>query len=130
MKPGKIKSFPAWFSPEPLQDDSRPLLKDKFVLEVTDVFATRYPAFAKSVADPSLKQPLQTICHGDFHSGNHMYGRGENKGKIVALDYQGVGIGLVAQDVVEFLMYIAPYSNFGELSKVHHSALVENEVTD
>ena len=31
-------------------------------------------------AKKSLKMPLQTLIHGDFHGGNHMYGTDENYG--------------------------------------------------
>ena len=130
FKGEKVKDLPDWFRPTPLEDGSLPVLKDKAVLEMFEVFADRYPKFAQSVANPFMKQPLQTICHGDFHAGNHMYGTGENKGKIVAFDFQMVGMELVALEVTTYLMYAVPMNQVMGLAKIYHDALLENGVSD
>ena len=130
FKGEKIKGLPEWFHPEPLEDGSLPVLKDKAVLEMFGVFASRYPAFAQSVADPFMKQPLQTIGHGDYHAGNHMYGTGENKGRIVAFDFQMVGMELVTLELTTYLMYAVSMNQIMDLAKIYHNALLENGVTD
>ena len=90
----------------------------------------RFPDFAKSIVNPYLKRPMQTICHGDFQCGNHLYGTDKNKGKVIALDFQGVGIGMASAEVAAFTMWTMPPTNFMELTKVYHNALVENGVCD
>ena len=121
---------PDWFSAKPLEDGSWPVLKDPLVKEMLGVCSERFPAFAKDVANAHLKRPMQTLIHGDFQSGNHMYGKGANKGKCVAIDFQCVGRGTVTAEILPFLMITIPAKYFIELGKEYHSALVDNGVTD
>ena len=44
------------------------------------VFIERIPHYYEHKLKKSLKKPLQTLVHGDFHGGNHMYGTDENYG--------------------------------------------------
>ena len=120
--------IPDWFSAETLEDGSYPILKDSSVLEMLNVCSERFPNFAKQVINPYLKIPMQTICHGDFQSGNHMYGKGENKGKIVAVDFQCVGMGMASGEVLAFICWTMPSRNFMHLAKCYHTALEENGI--
>ena len=45
-----------------------------------DVFSQRMPDYYEQKFKKSLKMQLQTLVHGDFHGGNHMYGMDENHG--------------------------------------------------
>ena len=129
MKENKTM-IPDWFTAEPLENGSWPVLKDSLVQEMLTVCAERFPSFAKDVANPQLKRPMQTLIQGDFQSGNHMYGKGSNEGKVVALDFQCVGAGTVTGEIVPFLMITVPAKYFLGLSKEYHQALVDNGVTD
>ena len=66
-----------------------------------EVFIERIPDYYEHKLKRSLKKPLQTLVHGDFHGGNHMYGTDENEGKVIALDYQMFGKGFVARFLQE-----------------------------
>ena len=121
---------PSWFIPEPMEGGSLPILKDATVLEMLDTFAKRYPAFNKSVAEAYIKKPMQTLVHGDFHAGNHMYGVDNDKGKIVSFDFQCVGLGMVAVELIYFLAFQGTVEDFIPMAKVYHDALVQNGVTD
>ena len=120
--------MPSWFTAEPLEDKTYPIFKDAAVLEMLETFIQRYPAFNKAVAMDFIKKPNQTLLHGDFHAGNHMYGVDENKGKIVCFDFQCVGLGMVTSDVVTFLGYQGIVSDFFTMAKAYHEALLENGV--
>ena len=39
-----------------------------------DIVIQRMPDYYEHKFKKSLKMPLQTLIHGDFHGGNHMYG--------------------------------------------------------
>ena len=130
LKKANKTMIPDWFTAEPLENGSWPVLKDSLVQEMLTVCAERFPVFAKDVANPQLKRPMQTLIQGDFQSGNHMYGKGSNDGKVVALDFQCVGAGTVTGEIVPFLMITVPAKYFLELSKEYHKALVNNGVTD
>ena len=126
----KEVTMPSWFTAETLEDGSYPILKDREVLEMLDVFAERYPSFNEEIASAYMKKPMQTLLHGDFHAGNHMYGVNNDKGKIVVLDFQLVGMGMVAVDICFFFGYQATVSDFIPMAKVYHDALVKNGVDD
>ena len=80
-----------------------------------------------------LKKPPQTILHGDFHGGNHMYGEDENAGKVVALDYQFAGTGRVVVELFYFLNLSFTLHNLEDVMDVarqYHDSLVELGVKD
>ena len=124
------KMIPEWFTATPLEDGSFPILKDPLILEMLQVMAERFPEFSNSVLDKYLEKPMQTICHGDMQSGNHMFGTGENKGKVIALDFQCVGMGMAPTEVTSFTQYHMPPRNFMDLIKIYHTELLENGVND
>ena len=45
----------------------------------------------KEVSKKFLDVPSQTLMHGDFHNGNHMYLEQNGELKVVAFDFQAVG---------------------------------------
>jgi len=124
---------PNWIMVEPLEDGSLPVLKDATVVEMLNVLAQRYPAFNKNVVHPYLDLPTQTLIHGDCHIGNHMYGQGENEGKIVAFDFQMAGPGRVASELVYLYATGIFHQNLSkdlELESVYHDELVKQGVSD
>ena len=124
MAVAKEVKMPSWFVADDLSNGKHPVLNDPSVQEMLSVLAQRYPAFNKSVASDYLKKPMQTLLHGDFHVGNNMYGVGKDKGKVVTFDFQGVGRGRVAVEVVYYFSMMPDVSNYMHLAKVYHNALV------
>ena len=62
-----------------------------------------------------------------------MYGTGENEDKVVALDFQMLGKGLVACEFwyMQVLSWgIRKYEDFEESGREYHNALVRNGVKD
>ena len=122
--------MPSWYTADSLENGSWPVLEDPLVLEMLDVFAERYPSFNKSVVSQYLKKPAQTILHGDFHMGNHMYGVGDDRGKVVCFDFQAAGMGMVAVEIGYYFNCMPVISNLIPFAKVYHDALVLNGVHD
>ena len=53
-----------------------------------DIFVQRMPDYYEQKFKKSLKMQLQTLVHGDFHGGNHMYGTDENHGNTDFKDFR------------------------------------------
>ena len=125
---------PSWITIPPSVDGSFPILKDPIVLEMLHLFGIRYPKFSNEVVEEYYDKHVQTLLHGDFHHGNHMYGSKENEGKIIVLDFQCVGLGRVVSDLVEhFIPHTSVFSSIDDLlslMKIYHNALIENGVDD
>lgn len=122
---------PDWLTVEALENGDRPIFGDPLVLEMLGVLAAKAPNYNRLKLKNFLKKPLQTILHGDFHAGNHMYGVGEHEGKIVALDYQWAGTGRVATEFIYFFMQsLSPhsYEEVMDIFKTYHDTLVMNGV--
>ena len=80
-----------------------------------------------------VKKPAQTVLHGDFHGGNHMYGNDDNAGKVVALDYQMAGLGRAVTDLFYFFNLSFSMHNFNDvmdLVKQYHASLLEHGVNN
>ena len=92
------------------------VIHDPIVNEMFAKMACRLPDYYQQKMKDFVKKEPQTILHGDFHGGNHMYGTGENEGKIVALDYQWAGRGLVAVEFLYFLVTSWGVHNFDEVN--------------
>ena len=124
---------PDWFRAEPLEDGRYPVFEDPSVKEMLGVLSQRVIEYNRKYLEPFLKKPTQTLLHGDFHGGNHMYGDGENAGKIVALDFQMTGKGLA---IFEFfyliLMSLSAHSltDLIDIAKEYHNVLISHGVED
>ena len=80
-----------------------------------------------------MNSQSQTLLHGDFHNGNHMYLEEEGNVKVVAFDFQTVGKGMAVSDLVQFIIlsrYHTSLSEEMELLKAYHEALLSFGVTD
>lgn len=126
-------SLPDWFTVEPLEDGCYPVFDDPLVKEMLDVLAKRLPDYNRKYLKPFLKKPTQTLLHGDFHGANHMYGEGENKGKIAAIDFQVPGTGMVVCEFFYFIqMSLSAHSlqDIMDIAQEYHDALVAHGVDD
>ena len=124
---------PDWFQVRPLENGSRPVFGDEKVQEMLDVMSTRAPSYFAKKMKSFIKKPLQTILHGDFHGGNHMFGIDEHKGKIVALDFQFAGTGRVSTEFFNFFIQsLSSHSldDIMEIAKCYHTELIVNGVID
>ena len=123
---------PFWITISPLPDGSIPILEDPAVLEMLKVFGERYPKFNSEVARQYQEKPMQTLLHGDFRAGNHVYGLDENEGKVILMDFAMVGFGRAACDLLEVLLLhqsvFLTIDDLMELMKIYHSELVKNGV--
>ena len=129
----KDSLLPDWLSSKPLEDGSYAVFEDPLTLEMLGVLAAKAPQYNTKKLKLLIKKPQQTMLHGDFHAGNHMYGANENAGKIVALDYQQAGPGRVAVEFLYFFMLsLSPHSfeELMEIAKAYHEALEEAGVND
>ena len=100
-----------------------------------------YPNFNVRKAEEYVKRPSETLIHGDFHSGNVMLGEGSNKGidwyidfilnegssdqcllwnsgKIVLLDFQTYGSGLVSIDFMHLLYFSQNIQSYDEVEEL------------
>ena len=126
--------IPSWLTVQSDQDDSPIFIfKDPNVIEMLEAVAMRYPDFNTIAARPFMLLPSQTLLHGDFHSGNHMYLKDESGVKVVAFDFQGAGVGLAVSDIIRFLNCSRPHTQLSEdflILKRYHEALVQSGVND
>lgn len=124
---------PVWFTADPLENGFYSVLNEPMVVEMLSVFAERGPKYYMKKVKLFWKKPVQTLIHGDFHGGNHMYGQADNEGKIVAVDHQMAGLGRAATELVYFFMLsFSPHSpeELIDIAKEYHHQLEEHEVTD
>ena len=133
----KGASVPSWLSTD-ITDESEDRVISIFeqpnVLEMLDVFAERFPEFSNEFNKPFLEMPSQTLLHGDFHNGNHMYQEDEDGVKVVAFDFQGVGYGAAISDVIKLLTYSKSHVSLAEefdlLQKYHEALMLTGAVED
>ena len=135
FKISKNSLLPYWLKPaEDSEGDIILTLKDPNILEMMNVFAERFPEFSNEFNKPFLQMPSQTMLHGDFHNGNHMYKEDEDGTvRVVAFDFQGVGHGAAMSDVIKLLALSKTHVSLTEefeLMKKYHEALVQSGVTD
>ena len=86
--PIETTTLPVWLTIGPQEDGSYEVLKDLIVHEMLDIFIQRMPDYYEHKFKKSLKMPMQTLIHGDFHGGNHMYGTNKNYGSTDFKDYR------------------------------------------
>ena len=124
---------PPWFRAEPLENDSFAVLDDPIVKEMLDVFSNRVPEYNRKSLQPYFEKQSQTLLHGDFHAGNHMYGEEEKEGDIVAIDFQLTGTGLAVFDFCYLIMMSLSVHSFQDLMdilKEYHDQLTFQGVND
>ena len=133
MKLPKGIPVPDWLTINPSNDGSFVVMEDPMVKEMLSIFANRISNYYQGKLKQFDKKEPQTLLHGDFHSGNHMYATGENEGKVIAVDFQFTGIGMATIDVTTLLLSSWRISNIDEIedfAKEYHLALIENGVND
>ena len=81
MKIPKGSTVPDWFTLQPLEDGRIVAMKDPMIIEMLSVFAERLPKYNQENLIEFNQRDVETIVHGDFHSGNMMVGQNENEGK-------------------------------------------------
>ena len=109
---------PTWFRAEPLENESFSVLDDPLVKEMLSVFSKRLPDYDKKYLQPFLEKPIQTLMHGDFHGGNHMYGQGEKEGEIVAIDFQLAGTGRSLGDFTYLILMSLSVHSFQDIMDI------------
>ena len=109
---------PDWLTIEPLEDGTYVVMKDPLVLEMFKICEERLPNYNRQKSKDFIKKEPQSLLHGDSHAGNHMYGTGENEGKIIAVDFQMAGSGLVTVDLVYFLVMSWRVRNYDEIEEL------------
>ena len=122
---------PAWFRAEPLENDSFAVLDDPLVKEMLDVFSKRIPEYDRKRLQPYLQKPIQTLLHGDFHGGNHMYGQEDKKEEIVAIDFQMAGTGRSLIDFIYLILMSLSAHSFQDIidiAKEYHDQLISSGV--
>ena len=108
--------LPDWATIQPLENGSYCIMKDDLIRETLNVMAERLPKFnEKKLKHFVTEKEPQTLLHGDFHCGNHMYGRDENEGKIFGLDFQWAGKGLVSIELLYFFNSSWANQNYEEI---------------
>ena len=130
------------------------------IKEMLSVYAERLPKYYQENLSEFRSREVEGLCHGDFHTGNHMFGgKDGEEDKVIVYDFQGAGPGLVSKEVVRMLacMEIENYDQVLEITKgtifknsffffffffflsivtyffitlEYHNSLVDNGVTD
>ena len=103
MKIPKGYVTPDWLSIKPSEDGSYDVMTDPMVKEMLDCFVSRLPNYDKHKLKHFNQKEPHTLIHGDLHQGNHLCGTGANEGKVIAVDFQIFGQGLISVELV-FLM--------------------------
>jgi hypothetical protein len=122
--------LPSWFEQNSVEKDNEDrifILNNPDVLEMLELYAERFPKFSTEFVKPFFKLPSQTLLHGDFHNGNHMYLEDANGVQVVAFDFQTVGTGLAMSDIMSIIMLSKRHTSLTEdleLLKRYHEALM------
>ena len=114
MKIPKGSNVPDWFTLKPLEDGTIVAMKDPLIIEMLSVFAERSPKYSQENLVEFNQREVETIVHGDFHGGNHKFGTGQNEGKVIVLDFQITGKGLVCTEVIQWLCGAYEIRNYDE----------------
>ena len=124
-------------------DDNYIVFDDPMIKEMFQVMKERYPKFNQLKAKEWVKRHPETVVHGDFHSGNHMFGLGENEGEndfineetlnefsfagsVVVFDFQTSGKGLASNDfaqVVNWSYDVKTYEEVDQLARGNNNGM-------
>ena len=107
MKIPKDYATPDWLSIEPSVDGSFNVMTDSMVKEMLSIVVSRLPNYDEHKLKYFNQKEPQTLIHGDLHQGNHLCGTGANEGKVIAVDFQLFGKGLICVELV-YLMTANP----------------------
>ena len=107
--------LPDWLTVEATVDGNYPILQDRLVKDALAILASRIPKYNRLKLKHFITKEPQTLLHGDFHGGNHMYY--EDK-KIKSLDFQWIGGGLVVIEVFYLIMMSFGIHNFDEIEEL------------
>ena len=118
MKISKTRKLPDWFTLSPLEDGSYMALEDPLIKEMFEVFSKRIPKYNQELLNAFIQRDAETLIHGDFHSGNQQFGTGENDGKVMVLDFQFTGLGLVSMDVADLFFKSMDITNYEEIEDI------------
>ena len=125
----KNEPLPSWMhSNGEENEESIFVLKDPNVLEMFEAYFKRFPNFSREVSKQFLEKPSQTLLHGDFHNGNHMYKEdSDGRVKVVAFDFQMVGEGVAVADIIRLFVTSRRHISLSddlEMLEEYHKALV------
>ena len=107
MKIPKDYATPDWLSIEPSVDGSFNVMTDSMVKEMLSIVVSRLPNYDEHKLKYFNQKEPHTLIHGDLHQGNHLCGTGANEGKVIAVDFQLFGKGLICVELV-YLMTANP----------------------
>ena len=107
MKIPKGYATPDWLSIKPTENGSYQVMSDPMVKEMLEAVVIRLPHYDQHKLKYFNQKEPQTLIHGDLHQGNHLCGTGANEGKVIAVDFQGFGKGLICVELV-YLMTANP----------------------
>jgi len=133
LRLAKGSVLPYWMTIGLSDDERYNVFEDPLVVEMFQVLHERYPEFNRLKAKEWVKRHPETVVHGDFHSGNHMFGIGENEGTAVVLDFQTYGKGLASNDFAQLINWsydTRSYEEVEEFSRDYHMNLCINGVKD
>merc|ERR1719270_182616 len=133
MKVSKDIPLPSWMASNTDIDGLITVINDENVKEMLEAYIERFPNFSKDISKTFLRIPSQTLLHGDFHNGNHMYLEEDGDAKVVAFDFQTVGHGVAVSDLVTFIILSRYHTSLNEemeLLKRYHETLVSSGVED
>ena len=116
-------------------DDNYIVFDDPMIKEMFQVMKERYPKFNQLKAKEWVKRHPETVVHGDFHSGNHMFGLGENEGEnyfineetlnefsfagsVVVFDFQTSGKGLASNDFAQVVNWSYDVKTYEEVDQL------------
>ena len=120
MKIPKNCKLPSWFTLQPQEDGTYQSMDEPMIKEMLSVYAERLPKYYQENLSEFRSREVEGLCHGDFHTGNHMFGgKDGEEDKVIVYDFQGAGPGLVSKEVVRMLacMEIENYDQVLEITK-------------
>ena len=114
MKIPKDFATPDWLSIKPSEDGSFNVMTDPVVKEMIDIVISRLPNYDKYKLKHFNQKEPHTLIHGDLHQGNHLCGTGANEGKVIAVDFQVFGQGLISVELVYLMSSIGLLKSYEE----------------
>ena len=114
MKIPKGYATPDWLSIKPTENGSYQVMSDPMVKEMLEAVVIRLPHYDQHKLKYFNQKEPQTLIHGDLHQGNHLCGTGANEGKVIAVDFQGFGKGLICVELVYLMTSMGLLKSYEE----------------